>query len=76
MMGERDMSLPMRLTVKAENGKIVIPVPEAWNGRVFEVEVRPSSAAECNSESIDKATGGERIDTTGWKFDRDRIHDR
>ena len=66
----------MHMTVKAENCKITISVPAEWNGTELEVDIKPASPAESILQSLDRITGGKRIDTTDWKFDRDALHDR
>ena len=66
----------MHMIVKAENGTLIIPVPAEWDGKELDVEIKPASVADAILESLDKVTGGKRIDTSGWKFNRDEIYDR
>ncbi len=67
----------MHMIVKAENGTLIIPVPAEWDGcRELEIEIKPASVADAILDSLDKATGGKRIDTSGWKFNRDEIYER
>lgn len=66
----------MHMTVKAENGKIVIPVPEEWDGKELEVEIQTKNVSDAILESIDRVTHGKRLNTAEWKFNRDEIYDR
>ena len=71
------VSLPeeaaMHMTVKVENGKITIPVPEEWNGTELDVEIKEP---ESLFKAIDRILEGKRIDASTWKFNRDEIYDR
>ncbi len=39
----------------------------------LEIEMRLSNAADAVLDSLDKVTGKKRIDTSGWKSNRDEI---
>ncbi len=66
----------MHTTVKGKNGLVTVSIPAEWDGKELDVEIKPASVADAILESLDKVTGGKRIDTSGWKFNRDEIYDR